>query len=71
MKPNYLFPGPDRENILDLCMDMALALGPEKAWPRSWPPANTPNSSSLPTMMSAAAAAWPQICAASAGDAHE
>ena len=29
MKPNYLFPGPDRENILDLCMDMALALGPE------------------------------------------
>ncbi|WP_426037745.1 alpha/beta fold hydrolase [Cypionkella sp. TWP1-2-1b2] len=29
MKPNYLFPGPDRENNLDLCMDMALALGPE------------------------------------------
>lgn len=29
MKPNYLFPGPDRENILDLCMAMALALGPE------------------------------------------
>ena len=29
MKPNYLFPGPDRENILDLCMDMALTLGPE------------------------------------------
>lgn len=29
MKPNYLFPGAERDNILDLCMDMALALGPE------------------------------------------
>ena len=29
MKPNYLFHGPDRENILTLCMDMALSLGPE------------------------------------------
>ena len=29
MKPNYLAPGPLRAHILDLCMDMALALGPE------------------------------------------
>lgn len=29
MKPNYLFDGPDKAEILDLCMDMALALGPE------------------------------------------
>lgn len=29
MKPNYLFPGPGRESILDLCMAMALSLGPE------------------------------------------
>jgi pimeloyl-ACP methyl ester carboxylesterase len=29
MKPNYLHPGPDRAEILDLCMDMALSLGPE------------------------------------------
>jgi pimeloyl-ACP methyl ester carboxylesterase len=29
MKPNYLTNGPDRAAILDLCMDMALALGPE------------------------------------------
>lgn len=27
MKPNYLADGPDRQSILDLCMDMALALG--------------------------------------------
>lgn len=29
IKPNYLAPGPGREAILDLCMEMALALGPE------------------------------------------
>lgn len=29
MKPNYLADGPDRQTILDLCMDMAEALGPE------------------------------------------
>ena len=29
MKPNYLHPGRDRAEILDLCMDMALSLGPE------------------------------------------
>ena len=29
MKPNYLADGPDRTSILDLCMKMALALGPE------------------------------------------
>lgn len=29
MKPNYLCPGPNKATILDLCMDMALALGPE------------------------------------------
>jgi pimeloyl-ACP methyl ester carboxylesterase len=29
MKPNYLADGPDRTAILDLCMEMALALGPE------------------------------------------
>ena len=29
MKPLYLAPGPDRERILDLCMEMALDLGPE------------------------------------------
>lgn len=29
MKPNYLTDGPDRAAILDLCMEMALALGPE------------------------------------------
>lgn len=28
MKPNYLAEGPDRAAILDLCMDMALDLGP-------------------------------------------
>lgn len=29
MKPNYLADGPDRQPILDLCMAMALDLGPE------------------------------------------
>ena len=29
MKPNYLADGPDTQPILDLCMDMALSLGPE------------------------------------------
>jgi pimeloyl-ACP methyl ester carboxylesterase len=29
MKPNYLAPGPGNQAILDLCMDMALALGPQ------------------------------------------
>ncbi|GHA32819.1 hydrolase [Devosia pacifica] len=29
MKPNYLADGPRKQEILDLCMDMALALGPE------------------------------------------
>ncbi|MGP9818972.1 alpha/beta fold hydrolase [Salinarimonas sp. NSM] len=29
MKPNYLAQGPGREAVLDLCMDMALALGPD------------------------------------------
>ena len=29
MKPNYLADGPNRTAILDLCMDMALGLGPE------------------------------------------
>ena len=29
MKPNYLADGPDRGRILDLCMEMAMALGPE------------------------------------------
>lgn len=29
MKPNYLTDGPDRAAILDLCMDMALDLGPD------------------------------------------
>lgn len=29
MKPNYLADGPQRSAILDLCMDMALGLGPE------------------------------------------
>ena len=29
MKPNYLAQGPNRAGILDLCMDMALTLGPE------------------------------------------
>jgi pimeloyl-ACP methyl ester carboxylesterase len=29
MKPNYLAPGPNKAAILDLCMDMALALGPQ------------------------------------------
>jgi pimeloyl-ACP methyl ester carboxylesterase len=29
MKPNYLAEGPHRGAILDLCMDMALSLGPE------------------------------------------
>ena len=28
MKPNYLFDGPGRREVLDLCMDMALTLGP-------------------------------------------
>ena len=28
MKPNYLAPGPNKADILDLCMDMALTLGP-------------------------------------------
>ena len=29
LKPNYLTDGPDRKYILDLCMEMALALGPD------------------------------------------
>jgi pimeloyl-ACP methyl ester carboxylesterase len=29
MKPNYLAPGPDKGAILDLCLDMALGLGPQ------------------------------------------
>lgn len=29
MKPNYLASGPETKSILDLCMDMALTLGPE------------------------------------------
>jgi len=29
MKPNYLAPGPNQAAILDLCMDMALTLGPQ------------------------------------------
>jgi pimeloyl-ACP methyl ester carboxylesterase len=29
MKPNYLAPGAGRREILDLCMEMALSLGPE------------------------------------------
>lgn len=29
MKPNYLAPGPNKAAVLDLCMDMALDLGPE------------------------------------------
>lgn len=29
MKPNYLTDGPNRAEILDLCMQMALSLGPE------------------------------------------
>jgi pimeloyl-ACP methyl ester carboxylesterase len=29
MKPNYLASGPGREAVLDLCMEMAFALGPE------------------------------------------
>jgi pimeloyl-ACP methyl ester carboxylesterase len=29
MKPNYLAPGPHNSAVLDLCLDMALALGPE------------------------------------------
>ncbi len=29
MKPNYLANGPGREAVLDLCMDMAMGLGPE------------------------------------------
>ena len=28
MKPKYLAPGPRRKNVLDLCMEMALDLGP-------------------------------------------
>lgn len=29
LKPNYLAEGPRRKDVLDLCLDMALALGPE------------------------------------------
>jgi pimeloyl-ACP methyl ester carboxylesterase len=29
MKPNYLAEGPGKDRILELCMDMALSLGPE------------------------------------------
>ena len=29
MKPNYLAPGPDKGAILDLCLEMALSLGPQ------------------------------------------
>lgn len=29
MKPNYLAPGPSQPAILDLCMEMAIALGPQ------------------------------------------
>ena len=30
MKPNYLSDGPRKQEILNLCMDMALTLGPAK-----------------------------------------
>ena len=29
MKPNYLSDGPSRDDVLDLCMDMAMKLGPD------------------------------------------
>ena len=29
MKPNYLATGPGKQAILDLCLDMALSLGPQ------------------------------------------
>lgn len=29
MKPNYLAQGPDSQSILDLCMEMAMSLGPD------------------------------------------
>lgn len=29
MKPNYLAKGPQRDHVLDMCMDMALAVGPD------------------------------------------
>ena len=29
MKPNYLVPGPNRDAVLELCMDMAMMLGPD------------------------------------------
>ena len=43
MKPNYLHPGPDRAVILDLCMDMALSLGPEVFGRQSRALANRPD----------------------------
>lgn len=29
LKPKYLYDGPSRQDVLDLCMEMALALGPD------------------------------------------
>jgi len=29
MKPNYLYDAPEKSGLMDLCMDMALALGPD------------------------------------------
>ena len=44
MKPNYLAPGPDKAAILDLCMDMALSLGPRSSPASPAPCATGPTS---------------------------
>lgn len=43
MKPNYLTDGPRRSEILDLCMEMALGLGPEVFLNQSIALANRPD----------------------------
>jgi pimeloyl-ACP methyl ester carboxylesterase len=57
MKPNYLAPGPYREEVLELVMDMARALGPEifvrqsRALQRRRDQQDTLRKSKLPTLV--------------------
>jgi len=57
MKPNYLTNGPRRAAILDLCMDMALGLGPDVFFRQSLALMNRPDQSetlrntSVPTLI--------------------
>ena len=57
MKPNYIANGPHRQGVLDLCMDMALCLGPHAFLRQSRALMNRPDQSAtlrnsdLPTLI--------------------